>query len=408
MFRNKMGGKMADVGVNVMAQGRKKSGRHPEKALSAAFVRNAPPGKHFDGHGLYLKVEASGARRWIQRINIRQKRTEIGIGSASLVSLADARQAALENRRLARAGGDPLQAQRQAKEIPTFEEAARKVHKIHEPSWKSKKHAAQFITTLETYAFPHFGKLRVGEVTPSDVLRALTPIWLEKEETSRRVRQRIGLVMKWAIAQGWRTDNPADQISEALPRQSRKQKPRRSLPYRDVARCVAKVSSSQASISTKLAFEFLVLTACRSNEVRGARWEEIDLDEATWIIPENRMKAKVPHRVPLTQRTIKLLQHARRLDDLSGLVFPGSIPGKPLSDATLRKIVVEQGFDVDVHGFRSSFRTWCQECTNAPREVAEAALAHKTRDKVEAAYARSDLFDKRRDLMRQWEQFIAS
>ncbi|MGM0584942.1 MAG: tyrosine-type recombinase/integrase [Pseudomonadota bacterium] len=380
-----------------------------EKALSAAFVRQvSEPGKYYDGHGLFLRVEANGAKRWVQRLAIRGKRREIGLGSASLVTLAKAREAALDNRRLARAGGDPLGAKRQAEAVLTFAEAARKVHEMHRPSWRNPKHAAQFITTLESYAFPHFGSVRVSDVSSADVLRALTPIWLKKPETARRVRQRIGTVMKWAVAQGWRQDNPAEAISQALPRHdATRVKHREALHYNDVGAALEKVKASGAGLSTRLAFEFLVLTATRSGEVRKATWDEMDLDKAEWLIPGERMKAKRPHRVPLSPRAVELLEQARALDDGSGLVFPGTRRGRPLSDMTLSKLLREQGIKAHVHGFRTSFKTWAQEQTNFPNEVSEAALAHVVKDKAEAAYARSDLFAKRRKLMSEWADYVA-
>ncbi|MGB0158835.1 MAG: tyrosine-type recombinase/integrase [Thalassovita mediterranea] len=384
--------------------GDNKPRKRKEKALSAAFVRTASkPGKYFDGHGLFLKVDTSGARRWVQRIVIRGKRTEIGLGSASLVSLAEARESALENRKLARAGGDPLQAKRTAKALLTFEEAARKVHKIHEPTWRNKKHAAQFISTLETYTFPRIGKLKVSEVTTADVLAVLQPIWLAKPETARRVRQRIGTVMKWAIANGWRQDNPADTISSALPKQEKNQQHRKALPYSEVPRFLESLKASNAGAATKLALELLILTASRSGEVRLAEWSEFDLENAVWTRPALRMKAKKEHRVPLSPRALEVLSEARKLGPSMGLVFPGTKQGKPLSDMTLSKQVKALGFDADVHGFRTSFKTWAQERTNTPRDVSEAALAHTVKDKAEAAYARSDFFDKRRKLMERWE-----
>lgn len=386
-----------------------KNGRHPEKKLSAVFVRTVnAPGKYFDGHGLFLKVDASGARRWVQRIVIRGKRTELGLGSASLVSLAEARQTALENRKAAREGKDPLQARRAEQAALTFEEAARKVHTLHLPTWRNAKHGAQFISTLETYAFPIMGKIKVADVTTADVLAVLTPIWLTKAETARRVRQRIGTVMKWAVAQGWRQDNPADAIAQALPKQDRTQKHRKSLPYDEVAACIETVQGSKATLATKLCFELLVLCATRSGEARLARWEEIDLERAEWTIPGELMKAKKPHRIPLSSRAVDVFREAKKLDDGSGLVFPGTRSGKPLSDMTLSKLVRELGYDVDIHGFRTSFKTWCQERTNTPREVSEMALAHTIRDKSEAAYARSDLFEKRRALMERWAIFISN
>lgn len=366
------------------------------------------PGKYFDGHGLFLRVEPSGSKRWVQRIVIRGKRREIGLGSGDLVTLAEARASAHENRRVARQGGDPLQAAREAQAVLTFEEAARRVHQIHLPTWRSVKHAAQFITTLETYAFPFFGKVRVGDVKTADVLAALTPIWTEKPETAKRVRQRIGAVMKWAVAQGWREDNPAESISRALPKHdASKVENRKSVPYGDVANVLAKVSASGAGASTKLAFEFLVLTAARSGEVRGATWAEMDLDKAEWTIPGTRMKAKRAHRVPLPPRAVELLRQAQVLDDGSDLVFPGTKQGRPLSDMTLSKLLRELGVDAHVHGFRTSFKTWAQECTSFANEVSEAALAHVLRNKAEAAYARSDLLEKRCKLMEEWERFIS-
>ncbi|WP_343040678.1 tyrosine-type recombinase/integrase [Pikeienuella piscinae] len=382
--------------------------RRPEKALTAQAVKNASaPGKYFDGHGLYLRVDANGSRFWVQRITIRGKRCELGLGSPALVTLAEARAAALENRKLARSGGDPLQARREAQAVLTFAEAARKVHELHRPTWRNPKHAAQFISTLETYAFPRLGKLKVQDVTTADVLAVLSPIWTVKAETARRVRQRIGTVMKWAIAQGWRQDNPAENISQALPKATARPEHRRALPYGEVAGCVETVQTSNAGLSTKLAFEFLVLTASRSGEVREARWDEIDMAARVWEIPAERMKMKRPHRVPLSSRAVAILKEAKALGDGSGLVFPGTKKGRPLSDMTLSKLVKELGFNADVHGFRTSFRTWAQERTNFPREVAEAALAHLSGDAVERAYARSDVFEKRRKMMDAWAAYLS-
>lgn len=377
--------------------------RRPEKALTALRVKNATAqGKYFDGHGLYLRVEANGTKFWVQRIVILGKRRELGLGSASLVSLAEARAVALENRKLARAGGDPLQAKREAKAVLTFEEAARKVHELHKPTWKNEKHAAQFLSSLETYTFPRIGGLNVAEVGTADVLAVLMPFWTEKPETARRVRQRIGTVMKWAIAQGWRQDNPAENIEQALPKTSKAQQPRKALGYDEAATCVLAVKNSGAGLSTKLAFEFLVLTAARSGEVREAVWTEVDIERKIWEIPAERMKMKRVHRVPLSAPALAILAQAKGLADEDGYLFPGTKRGRPLSDMTLSKLVKELGFNADVHGFRTSFRTWAQEKTTYPREVAEAALAHLSGDAVERAYARSDLFEKRREMMDAW------
>lgn len=395
---------MADVNQEIEP---KVPSKRAEKALSAAFVRTArKPGKYTDGHGLFLKVTTSGAKRWVQRIVIRGKRTEIGMGSASLVSLAEAREIALENRKVARAGGDPLQAKRTSQALLSFEEAARKVHKIHEPTWRNKKHAAQFLSTLETYTFPRMGKLKVSEVTTADVLAVLQPIWLEKPETARRVRQRVGTVMKWAVANGWRMDNPAEAISQALPKQTGTQQHRKALPYSKIPEFLIALKASGAGTATKLALEMVILTASRSGEVRKADWSEFDLDEGIWTRPALHMKSKKEHRVPLPTRALEVLAEAKTLGTGEGLVFPGTKFGKPLSDMTLLKLTKALGYNVDVHGFRASFKMWAQEHTNTPRDVSEAALAHVVKDKAEAAYARSDFFEKRRTLMERWANFI--
>ena len=387
--------------------------RRADKVLTAMFVRAVQkPGKYHDGGGtgLYLRVDPNGARFWVQRITIRGKRCELGLGSPPIVPLAEAREQAINNKRMTRLGGDPLRAKRETSAVPTFAEAARKVHELHKPTWRNAKHAAQFISTLETYTFPRLGGLKIGEVTTSDVLGVLTPMWLEKPETARRVRQRIGMVMKWAIAKGWRQDNPAENVGTALPKQDRTPKRRKSLHYSKVADCIATVHQSNAWPATKLALEFLVLNAARSGEVRMAKWDEIDLngpEGPEWLIPASRMKMKRDHRVPLSKRAVDVLKEAKCIGEETGFVFP-SARNKPLSDMTLSKLVKELGFNVDVHGFRTSFRTWAQEQTNFPREVAELAFAHVIKDKSEAAYARSDLFEKRAKMMNAWAQYMTA
>lgn len=367
------------------------------------------PGKYFDGHGLYLRVDLNGSRFWVQRIVVRGKRCELGLGSPALVSLSEAREAALANRKLARAGGDPLAAKHAARAVLTFEEAAHKVHAFHQPTWSNAKHGAQFISTLKTYAFPRLGSLRMSDVTSADVLAVLTPIWTTKAETARRVHQRIGTVMKWGVAQGWRQDNPAEAVTQALPKADRTKVGRKALPYAEVPAFLVALHASKAGLSTKLALEFLILTAARSGEAREATWGEIDLNAKVWEVPASRMKLKKVHRVPLSPRALAILEEAKALGDgeASSLVFPGTKAGKPLSDMTLSKLTKELGFAVDVHGFRTSFRTWAQERTSYPREVAEAALAHQVGDAAERAYARSDLFEKRRAMMDDWSASLA-
>jgi len=395
----------------VDAQGTKpgrKHGKHPEKALSAALVRKVSrPGRYCDGHGLYLQVLPTGGRCWIQRLMIRGRRRELGLGGYPLVSLAEAREMAFDNRKLARSGGDPLAEKRKLQDLPTFEEAAARVLDQQRPGWRNAKHAQDWPRSLRAYAFPRIGRVPVSAVTTADMLAILSPIWHTKPETARRVRQRVGAVMKWAVAMGYRSDDPAgDVLGQALGRQQDVVQHMRALPHGEVADAITTVWNSKASIITKLAFEFLVLTAARSGEVRLATWNEIDLDAGVWTIPAARMKAKRDHRVPLSERAVMILTETQERGNGTGLVFP-RIPGKPLSNMTLSKLVKELGIQAVPHGFRSSFRDWAAEETDHPREVIEAALAHVVENKVEAAYRRSDLFERRRILMDDWAQYLA-
>ncbi|EEA95380.1 site-specific integrase [Pseudovibrio sp. JE062] len=364
------------------------------------------PGKYFDGNGLYLLVKTSGAKQWVQRITVRSKRCEIGLGSYPLTTLGEARDQAYENKRKALKGEDLLGARRKQKAILTFEAAAREVHKVNLPTWRNEKHGKQFISTLETYVFPKIGTLKVSEVSSADVLAVLSPIWLKKAETARRIKQRIGMVLKWAIAKGWRKDNPIDAIAQALPKQEKTKIHRKALPYTEVQHFMSVLEQSAASQAVKLALEMTVLSACRSGEVRLAVWDEIDLKQKVWTIPASRMKAKQEHKIPLTPRMVAILMNAKELFGDTGFIFPGAKAGKPFSDMTMSKLVRELGFDVHVHGFRTTFRTWAQERTSIAREVVEKALAHTIRDKAEAAYARSDLLEKRRDLMERWNTHV--
>lgn len=387
-----------------------------KRGLSAALVKNIrEPGKYHDGQGmgLYLRVSESGAKSWIQRIVFQGKRRELGLGKPPIVTLAEARETAIENKRLAYRGIDPLlEKRRMQKAAITFADAARTVHELNRPTWRNAKHAAQFISTLETYAFPRMGNMAIADVTTADILAALTPIWNSKRETARRVLQRIGKVMKWAIAQGHRLDNPADAVTEALPKDKQVRKRRVALPYADVGGCIQAVQGSGAGVATKLAIELLILTASRSNEIRLARWGQIDWQGEggpIWHRPASVMKAKVAHSVPLSARAVDVLEQAKALGDWQNpntLIFQGTHKGKPMSDATLLKLVRNLGFDVDIHGFRTSFKTWAQERTNYANEVSEMALAHTIQNKAEAAYARSDLMQKRRAQLEAWAGYL--
>ena len=380
---------------------------HPKNALAATFVsKTKQPGRYADGNGLYLVVEPSGSRRWEQRIVIRGKRRTLGLGGFPLVSLADARETALENRRMARAGGDPLATRHSANGVPTFAEATARVFKLRRPGWRSARHAEQWLSSLNEYAMPRLGARSVTDIDAAEVIEVLSPLWHTMPVTAQRLRQRIGAVLKWAIAQDYRRDNPADAVPYALGPHSRRPVHQASIHYTEVADAIAAVHESSASKAARLALEFMVLTAARSGEVTGATWDEIDLEAATWTLPAERMKANRPHRVPLSDRALEVLAEARALGDERGLVFPGPKTGRPMFRARFSRLLKELGIRAVPHGFRSSFRDWAAERANAPHGVMEAALAHVNPNKAEAAYARSDLFDKRRELMDTWACYL--
>ena len=376
--------------------------------LTAKFVENvSEAGKYYDQHGLFLHVRPSGAKKWLQRYTFQGRRREIGLGSAKIVSVATARRNAHQNLVLVSEGIDPIEDKKQDSIIPRFEVAAREVYEESRPTWRNAKHAAQFITTLETYAFPVIGSMSVKEINSSHILRILSPIWVTKAETAKRVRQRLSTVFKYCVAQQWRKDDPADiAIVKALPYLKKKVQHRKSISYNDVSDFIETVSKSSAGLSTKLGLEFLILTATRSGEVRNARWNEIN--GSLWIIPEGRMKAGIEHRVPLSNRCMEILEEAQNINQGSDYIFEGTKPDKPLSENTFNKLMKELGLEVHAHGFRTSFRTWTQEKTHYPNEVAEAALAHSLKDSAEAAYARSDLLEKRAEMMEAWAQFISA
>ena len=383
----------------------KPRGRHPHNRLAAAFVRSAPVGRHADGNGLYLYVQRTGTRSWIQRLVIRGRKHELGLGSVHLVSLAEAREQARANRKLARAGGDPLADKRRVQGMPTFAEAAATVVEQKRAGWRSPRQAADWLQTLERYVFPRIGTRPVSEVDSADVLAVLTPIWHVKTRTARAVRQRIRAVLEWSIAMEHRSDNPCDRVGPVLGPQREVVRHMRALPHRDVAAAVGKVRASRATQAIKLAFEFLVVTAARSGEVRLATWDEVDTAGRVWTVPAERMKMNREHRVPLSSRAVEVLDAARSLADGNPLVFPNRW-GNRIRDTFLSQLLKDLDIAAVPHGFRSSFRDWAAEETNHPREVIEAALAHAVRNRVEAAYARSDLFERRRGLMNDWAVYL--
>ena len=313
------------------------------------------------------------------------RKHELGLGSVQLVSLAEAREQALANRKLARAGGDPLADKRRTQGMPTFAEAAATVVEQKRAGWRSGRQATDWLHSLERYVFPSIGSRPVSEVSSADVLAVLTPIWHVKPDTARRLRQRIDAVLEWSIAMEHRTDNPCDRIGPVLGPQRDIVRHMRALPHRDVAAAVETVRASRSTQAVKLAFELLVVTATRSGEVRLATWEEMNVAGRVWTIPAERMKMNREHRVPLSLRALEVLDAARSLADGNPLVFPNRW-GNRIRDTFLSQLLKDLDIAAVPHGFRSSFRDWAAEETDHPREVVEAALAHAVRNRVEAAY----------------------
>ncbi|MEP9387262.1 integrase arm-type DNA-binding domain-containing protein [Mesorhizobium sp. KR9-304] len=366
------------------------------------------PGRYADGDGLYLHVREGGSRQWVLRTTVHGRRKDIGLGSLSIVKLDEARIAASAMRRSAKQGHDPLQERRKRRATPSYEEAARHVWVENRSTWKNAKHADQWINTQATYAFPKIGDLRIDRVTSGHLLDVLQPIWLEKEETARRLKQRMKMVFDWAKVAGHRTgDSPLDGILKALPRQSRKVKHHDALRWEELPKFVLKLRQREADAVSAKALQFVILTALRSAEVRLATWSEIDLAKRIWVVPAERMKMKREHRVPLAPEAIKLLEGCR--DYGSKFVFPSDKSERPLSNMAFAALIDRMGMKgFTPHGFRSTFRDWSSENEAAPREIAEMVLAHKVGDKTEQAYARSDLLERRRSVMEKWAAYVFS
>ena len=367
----------------------------------------AEPGLYGDGNTLYLRVAPGGSKQWVQRLTIHGKRHDIGLGGCGYVTLAEAREVAYENRRIARRGGNPLAAKRK-RGIPLFREAARNTYESLRPRWRNKKVATNWMQQLERHAFARLADMPVDRIEREDVLAVLTPIWSAKPETARRVRRSIRATLQWCRAHGFVQSNAAGNlINSALPRMPAVKSHLRALPYREVSEALDTIEASGSTPAAKLALRFLILTAARPGEVRWAAWAEIDVHDRVWRIPGERMKSGAEHRVPLSYAALDVLERARVLDVGSGLVFPSPIrAGRPLSNVTLTKVLRTAGLaeKATVHGFRSTFRDWCAD-TGKPRQVAEAALAHAVRG-VEGAYFRSDLFERRRRLMDSWAAYL--
>ena len=400
-------------------------------ALTAAKVKAAKPGRYGDGNGLYLFVRSAEARFWVFRYTRAGRMREMGLGRAgdddAAVKLVEARDRAADLHKLVRSGIDPLDqreaeaaqaaadAQKAAVRGITFRTVAERYLGAHEKTWKNPKHRQQWRNTLDTYAHPHFGDLSVAEIRTEHVLAALEPIWRAKPETATRVRGRVESILDYASARDWRTgENPArwrGHLANLLPARGKVApvEHHAALPWAEIGAFLPTLKA-QAGVSA-FALQFLILTAARSGEVLGAQWSEFDLAAEVWTVPAARMKAGREHRVPLSAAALAILADMLKLRTVASaeaFVFPGAVSDRPLSIMAMAMVLrrMKRG-DLTVHGFRSTFRDWVGEATGTPREVAEAALAHALADKTEAAYARGDLFEKRRRLMADWGTFCS-
>ena len=373
--------------------------------LSVGRLRDiTDPGRYGDGDTLFLHVAPGGSKSWVQRLTINGRRRDIGLGGWPLVSLAQARDKAIDNRRLARSGGDPIAAKRRAG-MPTFREATARTIKTRRSSWRNAKHATSWQQTLEKHAFPVLAELRVDQIERQDVLRVLRPIWEEIPETARRVRSRIRMVLSWCQANGFIDLNMAgEHIDGALPAVDDAPAHMRAIPFAEIAHVLRTVEAGPGSLNVKLCFRFTVLTAARGAESREARWEEIDFAERVWRVPGSRMKMSKDHNQPLSRAALAVLERARALADGSGLVFPSAQKRRaPLSNVAMMKLLESNGLAkrMTVHGCRATFRTLASECTGADFAVMELSIAHVVGPKHVRAYARGELLARRRALMEQ-------
>jgi integrase len=404
--------------------------------LTAVSVKGQlKPGRHTDGGGLHLYVKDTDCRTWVLRFMRAGKSRDMGLGAYPEVPLAEARERAAAARKLIRAGSDPLEARQSAEAARTatishtFRAAAEELMADKGKGWRNPKHRAQWASTLQSYAFPVFGEWPVQQVDSEAIMRVLRPLWDRIPETGSRLRGRIEAVLDAATARGWRTgENPArwkGHLASRLPspRKVKAAVHHPALPWSEMGAFLAALRQREGLAAR--AVELAILTACRSGEVRGMRWGEVDLDAAVWTVPGKRMKAGRLHRVPLPSAAVALLRGIRpSLPAADALVFPGARIGTAQSDMTLIAVLRRMndvpagelppwrdgatGEPITVHGFRSTFRVWAGECTAYPREVVEAALAHTLKDKVEAAYQRSDLMERRRPLMEDWAAFCTA
>jgi integrase len=390
--------------------------RNAKPLTAVAVAKLTKPGRYAVGDGAYLQIAAGGTRSWVFRYKRDGKARHMGLGPAGLLTLAEAREKARQARRALLDGVDPLEAKAarlartrlESAKGMTFRDCAERMVASHEAAWKNPKHRAQWKATLATYVYPIFGELPVGIVDTGLVLKVIEPLWSTKPETAGRVRGRIEAVLDWAKARGYRDgENPArwrGHLDKLLPnrRKVRRVKNHPAMPYTDIPAFMAELRN-RTSVSART-LEFTILTASRTGETIGARWSEIDLVAHTWTIPAERMKAGKEHRVPLSERAVEILENLPRESEY---VFMGGRAGKPLSNMAMLELLrgMKPGSGYVPHGFRSTFRDFAAEMSSWPAEVAEAALAHALKSKVEAAYRRSDLFEQRRRLMNNWSSF---
>ena len=377
--------------------------------LTASYVQRLKPTdknkRYSDGDGLSLMVRPNGSKAWQVRIvNSDGTKTDKGLGAFPAVRLAEARNMAKARR--AQVVGQTVEIATST--VLTFRVVAEKYIEANAPTWKHHKTAENTRSRLENYAYPVFGDTPINQIRRAEVLDVLEGIWTDKPAAAKKLRQRVRSVFDYALDREYIEVNPAAHFTRASLPPTGNGTHFRALPYQDVSEALTTISSSSSSLAVRLCFKWLILTASRSGEARGARWQDIDPEARVWTVPGERMKSGVEHRVPLSHQAMAVLDEAAPLKDDSGLVFPG-VKGKPLSDMTLTKVLRDNGLadKATVHGFRTSFKTWCMETTDTPWAVGEAALAHTLGNSTEQAYARSDLFDRRGGLMQAWADFAA-
>ena len=378
--------------------------------LTGTFVRSVSPkdktktyGDGRGGYGLMLRVLPTGRKLWQQRVILEGRPSHLGLGGYPLVTLAEAREMAIANAQAIRKGDDP----RKSRSAPTVADYLESAIALQRPTWKNPARSEREWRSVVNLYADGIVRKPVTAVSAADAKALLAPVWGTKRETARKLKQRLSMAFRIAINDGYIRDNPFETVSAVLPkRRAKAPQHHAALPYSAVADAVRAIGARERIwLGTRLAFQFLVLTASRSGEVRGATWDEVDVVAAVWTIPASRMKAATEHVVPLSTAALAVLRRARTIMDGSGLVFP-SAKGRMLCDSTVSKLLRSNGIAAVPHGFRSSFRDWAAETQAAPREVVEAALAHANPNRVEAAYFRTNLLDQRRELMAKWAGYL--